>query len=32
MIASNFASRIPDRILRPLLAGTLAVVGGRLAF
>jgi uncharacterized membrane protein YfcA len=32
MISSHFASRIPDRILRPILAGTLAVVGGRLAF
>ncbi len=32
MIASHFASRIPDRVLRPILAGTLAVVGGRLAF
>ena len=32
MISSHFASRVPDRVLRPLLAGTLAVVGGRLAF
>ena len=32
MISSHFASRVPDRILRPILAGTLAVVGGRLAF
>jgi uncharacterized protein len=32
MIGSHFASRIPDGVLRPLLAGTLAVVGGRLAF
>lgn len=31
MIASHFASRVPERILRPLLAGTLAVVGLRLA-
>jgi uncharacterized protein len=31
-IGSHFASRIPDRVLRPLLAGTLALVGGRLAF
>jgi uncharacterized membrane protein YfcA len=31
MISSHLASRIPDRILRPLLAGTLAVVGLRLA-
>lgn len=32
MVSSHFASRVPDRILRPILAGTLAVVGGRLAF
>ncbi|HLJ18971.1 MAG TPA: sulfite exporter TauE/SafE family protein [Stellaceae bacterium] len=32
VISSHFASRVPDRILRPILAGTLAVVGGRLAF
>jgi uncharacterized protein len=32
MIGSHFASRVPDGVLRPLLAGTLAVVGGRLAF
>ena len=31
-IGSHFASRVPDRVLRPLLASTLAVVGGRLAF
>jgi uncharacterized membrane protein YfcA len=31
-IGSHFASRVPERALRPLLAGTLAVVGGRLAF
>jgi uncharacterized membrane protein YfcA len=31
MISSHIASRVPDRILRPLLAGTLAVVGLRLA-
>ncbi len=30
MIASYFASRVPDRVLRPLMAGTLALVGGRL--
>ena len=30
MIASHFASRVPDRVLRPLMAGTLALVGGRL--
>lgn len=32
MVSSHFASRVPDRILRPILAGTLAIVGGRLAF
>ena len=32
MIGSHFASRIPDGVLRPLLAGTLALVGGKLAF
>jgi uncharacterized membrane protein YfcA len=31
-IGSHFASRVPDRVLRPLMAGTLALVGGRLAF
>jgi uncharacterized membrane protein YfcA len=31
MIGSHFASRVPDRVLRPLMAGTLALVGGRLA-
>jgi uncharacterized membrane protein YfcA len=31
-IASHFASRVPDRVLRPVLASTLALVGGRLAF
>ena len=31
-IGSYFASRVPDRVLRPVLAGTLALVGGRLAF
>jgi uncharacterized membrane protein YfcA len=30
MISSHFASRVPDRVLRPLMAGTLALVGGRL--
>ena len=30
-VGSHFASRVPERVLRPLLAGTLAVVGGRLA-
>ncbi len=32
VIASHFASRVPDRVLRPIMAGTLAIVGGRLAF
>ena len=32
MIGSHFASRVPDRVLRPLLAGTLALIGVRLAF
>ncbi len=31
-IGSQVAARIPDRILRPVLAGTLAVVGAKLAF
>jgi uncharacterized membrane protein YfcA len=31
-IGSHFASRVPDSVLRPLLAGTIALVGGRLAF
>ncbi len=31
-IGSLFASRVPDRVLRPLLAGTLALVGGRMIF
>jgi uncharacterized membrane protein YfcA len=31
-IGSHFASRVPDKVLRPLLAGTLALVGGRLVF
>jgi uncharacterized protein len=30
VIGSHFASRAPERLLRPLLAGTLALVGGRL--
>ena len=30
-IGSHFASRVPDAVLRPALAGTLALVGGRLA-
>jgi uncharacterized membrane protein YfcA len=31
VVASHFASRVPDRVLRPIVAGTLAIVGGRLA-
>ena len=31
-IGSHLASRVPDRVLRPLMAGTLALVGGRLVF
>jgi uncharacterized protein len=31
MIGSHFASRVPDAVLRPLMAGTLALVGVRLA-
>jgi uncharacterized membrane protein YfcA len=31
-ISSHFASRVPDRVLRPLMAGTLALVGGKLVF
>lgn len=31
-IGSHFANRVPDRVLRPLMAGTLALVGGRLVF
>ena len=31
-IGSHFASRVPERVLRPLMAGTLALVGGRLVF
>ena len=31
-IGSHFASRVPDRVLRPLMAGTLAIVGGKLVF
>ena len=32
IVGSTFAARVPDKVLRPLLAGTLALVGGRLAF
>lgn len=31
VVSSYFASRVPERVLRPLLAGTLAIVGLRLA-
>jgi uncharacterized protein len=31
-LGSAFASRVPDSVLRPVLAGTLALIGGRLAF
>jgi uncharacterized protein len=31
-IGSYFASRVPERVLRPLMAGTLALVGGKLVF
>ena len=31
-IGSHFASRVPEHVLRPLLAGTLALVGGKLVF
>ena len=31
-IGSHFAARVPDRVLRPILASTLAVVGSKLAF
>jgi uncharacterized membrane protein YfcA len=32
IIGSLFAARAPDRVLRPIMAATLALVGGRLAF
>ncbi|HEY1940962.1 MAG TPA: sulfite exporter TauE/SafE family protein [Roseiarcus sp.] len=32
IVGSALAARVPDRVLRPLVAGTLALVGGRLAF
>jgi uncharacterized membrane protein YfcA len=32
VIGSLLSSRVPDRILRPILAGTLAIVGGKLIF
>jgi len=32
VIGSQFSVRVPDRVLRPILAATLLLVGGRLAF
>ena len=32
IIGSQFSTRVPDRVLRPILAATLLLVGGRLAF
>jgi uncharacterized membrane protein YfcA len=32
IIGSLISSRVPDRMLRPILASTLAIVGGKLAF
>ncbi len=32
IVGSLVATRVPDRVLRPILAGTLAVVGGKLFF
>ncbi len=32
MIGGHYASRVPDKVLRPILATVLAVIGGRLAF
>ena len=31
-IGSHFAAKVPDRVLRPILASTLAVVGAKLSF
>ena len=31
MIGSHLASKAPDKVLRPVIAGTLAIVGGRLS-
>ncbi len=31
-VGSALASRVPERVLRPVLAGALALIGGRLAF
>jgi uncharacterized membrane protein YfcA len=32
VIGSALASKVPDKVLRPVLAGTLALIGGKLAF
>jgi uncharacterized membrane protein YfcA len=32
IVGSHFAARAPDRVLRPILAATLLLVGGRLVF
>jgi uncharacterized protein len=32
MLGSHFAARAPDRVLRPIIAAALALVGGKLAF
>jgi uncharacterized protein len=32
IIGSLIATRVPDHVLRPILAGTLAIVGGKLVF
>ncbi len=32
IIGSQFSARVPDRVLRPILAATLLLVGGRMAF
>jgi uncharacterized membrane protein YfcA len=32
MVGSYVSSRVPDKLLRPVLAGTLAVVGAKLSF
>jgi uncharacterized membrane protein YfcA len=32
IIGSQLTARIPERVLRPILAGTLLLVGGKLAF
>ena len=32
IVGSLLASRAPDKVLRPILASTLAIVGGRLIF